>query len=129
MCGNGYNAAYGISSSNSSFENPETGTSVASSVAVGSTLPNNWGLYDTMGNGVEWCLDDATLLNLADAKDPFTPACNPSDEYFGARRRYRNGGHWEQGNTRLDFYASARTERPSDGAMKYLGFRIACIEK
>ena len=41
---------------------------------VGSRLPNAWGIYDVLGNSQEWCLDDASRLNLADAPDPWTPA-------------------------------------------------------
>ena len=43
-------------------------------VAVGSRLPNNWGIYDYVSN-FEWQLDGnhASNGNLASVADPFTP--------------------------------------------------------
>jgi formylglycine-generating enzyme required for sulfatase activity len=57
--------------------------------AVGSKDANNWGLFDMAGNVYEFCLDDASLGNLADAVDPWTPAWNS-----GTTRRLRGGGRF-----------------------------------
>ena len=50
---------------------------------AGTKKPNNWGLYDVVGNIYEWCLDwYQAHLGTAPATDPVGPA---SGSYIGFR--------------------------------------------
>lgn len=91
-------------------------------VAVGSKLPNAWGLYDTTGNVWEWCLDDTELANLADAADPFTPSWS-----LGANRRLRGGGSFYQASSDSNYRASRRDGDPPSYQRRYAGFRVSMI--
>ena len=54
--------------------------------------PNAWGVYDTIGNVKEYCLDDASLKNMAHAVDPWTPADADNGALGSSRRMYANYG-------------------------------------
>ena len=70
-------------------------TNVGTAV-VGSYVPNNWGLYDMLGNVREWCLDWAGPNNLADYS--FTPNVAETDPQGGVwpspSRRIMRGGSY-----------------------------------
>ena len=59
----------------------------SSTVAVGSRLPNNWGLYDMVGNVFQLCLDYAQSGSMSLRKDVFTPACPSSPTASNALER------------------------------------------
>ena len=91
--------------------------------AAGSRLPNAWGIYDMSGNVREWCLDDTSLDNMANAVDPFTPAYTVGT----SNRRCRGGGYGDGGT--VPFRSSTRESwSPSTGSLSF-GYRIAYIVK
>ena len=84
-------------------------TAKASYPATGTKLPNAWGVYDMAGACFEWCRDGASLVDQADAADPFTPAPFRENE-SPAKIRMRGGTHpnsdWS--NTDTQWYVSYR---------------------
>ena len=92
-------------------------------VAVGSRLPNSWGLYDMAGNVWEWCLDYSTAShNLVDIADPFAPLSTSA-----VWRRVRGGGSWRDASSGTYFHASYRYGMTASNRYNYLGFRVSRI--
>ena len=92
-------------------------------LGVGKKLPNDWGLYDMAGNLREWCLDDTSLENMADARDPFTPAYTAGT----SNRRCRGGGYGDGGTNNFRSF-NRETWSPSTGSASF-GFRVAYVVK
>ncbi len=104
-----------------------------STVAVGSRLPNDWGLFDTAGNVREWCLDangsnsSTPTPNLNSRTDAFTPYTANNRTY----RMYRGGGAYAypvlSGKTSERSKASYRDGNIATTVLDTLGFRVALI--
>ena len=109
-------------------------TSGGSTVAVGSRLPNNWGLFDTTANVREWCLDANDRNNSSPNKDlnlrtdAFTPNSGDGLTY----RIYRGGGSpttgvLADGAVPYRCKASFRDSQGAGSTFGSLGFRVALI--
>jgi formylglycine-generating enzyme required for sulfatase activity len=82
-----FNGQYGYDAELGSIFNP-TGTYFQETTPVGNYLPNQWGLYDIIGNVWEWCQDWYGNYPSGDVTDPQGPEA-------GLDRVVR-GGSWFQ---------------------------------
>ena len=89
---------------------------------VGHFPPNDFGLFDMMGNVAEWCIDawQDSPLGLSDFNPVFewnaTPECGPA-----MRRKVIRGGSWKDFAENTKVYA--RHFEYQDTAKSYIGFR------
>jgi formylglycine-generating enzyme required for sulfatase activity len=81
---------------------------------VAQKTPNGWGLYDTLGNVWEWCLDWHGDYDSSEQTDPVGPA-------EGTFRVFR-GGSWF--SAAAGVRAACRNTDPPDDQYNYLGFRL-----
>ncbi len=84
---------------------------------VGQKLPNTWGLYDMLGNVLEWCHDGKRTYTADTTVDPM------GSTDAGAHRVIR-GGSWLE--SAQDVRAANRLWLPIGFRGGYLGFRCAC---
>ena len=108
------------------------GGSTTNTVAVGSRLPNAWGLYDLSGNVYQLCLDDVRSGNLKERTSVFAPACAASPTAANSTiRRIRTGACYstpaltEAGAK--GSYTSYRGQIQLSTGTTTAGFRIAHI--
>jgi formylglycine-generating enzyme required for sulfatase activity len=83
---------------------------------VGQKLPNAWGLYDMLGNVLEWCHDGEREYTAHAVIDPIGPS------QAGANRVSR-GGNWDV--SARPVRAAARYEDHPGSRQDDLGFRCA----
>lgn len=62
---------------------------------IGQKKPNSWGLYDILGNVMEWTYDK--YLPVYQVEDPNTPVENPFVEAVDLYPRVLRGGHYQSG--------------------------------
>ena len=96
-----------------------------STVAVGSRLPNAWGLYDTAGNLWDRTRDTRDTGDLGGRRDAFSPGVGSGNQ---ANRIRLRGGHWNLSSSHNYFRASHRdcTCSITDSGNE-VGFRVAVI--
>lgn len=92
-------------------------SNVGTTTNVGSYPPNGYGLYDMVGNVVEWCWDGY----LGTSTHPAPGSVDPKGLDITANRTTR-GGHWQREDP---FYlrCSARQGDNADSANNVKGFR------
>jgi formylglycine-generating enzyme required for sulfatase activity len=87
---------------------------------VGSFKPNEFGLYDMIGNALEWCGDRYSPYPLADAVDPKGATAGPD-----AAARVVRGGSWF--NVPRNCRCADRIWFAPDYACDHCGFRL-CVD-
>ena len=89
---------------------------------VGQKKPNDWGLFDMLGNVGEWCVD------LYDKRAyEILPKVNPCYEFDSAFRVVRGGG-WDRGS-RGSRIASRMQMFPNHCMSRSVGLRLICFER
>jgi formylglycine-generating enzyme required for sulfatase activity len=78
-------------------------------------LPNDWGLYDVLGNVAEWCWGDYARYPAGPATDPAGPGT--------IGKAVNRGGSWA--NWALRLRVALRTTRTPDHRLDWGGFRPA----
>jgi formylglycine-generating enzyme required for sulfatase activity len=82
---------------------------------VGHFRPNNFGLYDTIGNAAEWCSD-----RYAGDYYEHSPTDDPTGPTTGEARIERGGGFTHVAGSRYRYWGSDTFRRPDSG------FRVVC---
>ena len=90
---------------------------------VGTYLPNAYGLYDTLGNVAEWCLDWFGMFTSEAETDPKGPAkANAAiSEYGYYNRSIRGVGY---GARAADARAAFRNHNTWSKTDSFTGFRL-----
>jgi Sulfatase-modifying factor enzyme 1 len=86
---------------------------------LGNFLPNAWGLYDMLGNGLQWVED---CYNASYQRAPFDGSAWRSGN---CHRRVLRGGSWTSGPS--DLRAASRGSGAQDQRLANVGFRLARI--
>jgi formylglycine-generating enzyme required for sulfatase activity len=115
-----FDGAYGYDGALGDIEDP-AGIWPQTTTPVGSYAPNQWGLYDMIGNVYEWCQDVLAPYPGGNATDPQ----GPSPELFSGPRVER-GGSW--GDYASCCRSAYRFGNPHPyGPSALIGFRVVVI--
>jgi formylglycine-generating enzyme required for sulfatase activity len=84
---------------------------------VGQKLPNDWGLYDMLGNVWQWCEDAYTPYKAEEAVDPLGPPADAKD----LDRVMRGGSFF---NDLSSCRCASRFKMQMNTPASFCGFRI-----
>jgi formylglycine-generating enzyme required for sulfatase activity len=92
---------------------------------VGQFRPNNFGLYDMIGNASEWCSDwyDEDYYSKSPDRDPTGPNLGPYRVSNSGPYRVHRGGSWS--SYAMDCRAASRDRRAPNLRYDSVGFRVA----
>ena len=90
---------------------------------VGERLPNDWGIYDMLGNVLEWCKDDYAKIIPHD-KDVIYP--DPYSKNISGKKIFK-GGSYSQDISKVR--AAYKDSDPPTKKYPNLGFRVAIVKK
>jgi len=110
-----FNGRYEYDSSVGTINNP-SGIFLGITTPVGSYAANPWGLYDIIGNVLEWCQDWYDVYPDGSVMDPQGPAT-------GSHRVLR-GGDWDGGYARGCRSADRTAYLPGSQNNSLIGFRV-----
>jgi formylglycine-generating enzyme required for sulfatase activity len=96
------------------------GNAYGSTHPVGTKLPNNWGLYDMMGNLVEWCLDSWHNNYIG------APTCGSAWEPETGQQHVLRGGAWDI-NHLWEFWSASRGSTYPAAGNCGIGFRVLAV--
>ena len=94
-----------------------------STVAVGSRLPNAWGVYDTCGNVWEYMRDEYGPGNLANNPDAFIPL------YFNTNVHFVHGGDAYNASSTSDYFCTSIRGRAGTERNRQNGFRVSYVRQ
>jgi formylglycine-generating enzyme required for sulfatase activity len=101
------------------FNRAARGPNLNRTAAVGSYLPNAFGLYDMHGNVLEWCHDNYTKENYYYS----APMNDPQGPSSGEWLRVHRGGSW--GDYGANCRSAKRDKISRHDWSQFLGFRVA----
>lgn len=95
---------------------------------VGSYAPNNWGLYDMLGNVAEWCGDGYRTRRPTGAGYSFVdPRTDPANPTYFTEGRILRGGNYAFAENQVTVYD--RNHEQVSASSRIYGFRVVVTAK